>query len=834
MIQLAMIALNLSLDDTIIYLKQQLASLKAADPLPADIERCRTDTTRQKKVHAFLTESRNNFSSSRILMPFKLILGADTVARSEWGDRGGEFMVSATREQIDAFIGNCPDESVFHSWGQQSRDWKEVIVIPFYDLPGRVSALQFCHLKGDKPTPFHYRGINPGFHGDFYKRPGIGMFQAMEKSDPQLGDDLFVFADPVIALRSHIIKLKDGTGLSLPLVAFYPESKPASFLREHCPSRRLIFWSHQLDAQFFKHVQATDGWVADHRPTENMFHFLNRQTPQHWINHLRKVARRWEAVLEDHIANMPLVELTAFMLRLDWTDDILDRFIDGCASVTRERLDDIRTKGRQYKRISHNGYWVMDTDRGWQNSRHDEIISEVVFYLDKVIHYEDGRHFYQGKARYGACTLDFTAPVDQFDKRPLQWLREYFIKNNAGAPTYMSIWQKSSLLISQKFQSPKTVPGIDHCGWNERKAAFTFLDNIIRVGGEFEKHELPSPEPLLSVQLPLPSEFSADDVELLSESHYSTDLCWSVAGCILHDVLARVFRYDTGGLMLTGEGSENAIKIAMALGCPEWKLDIDHHQWPDNAYITRMEERACWPIVFPLKMSHTTNPRLWLRQPRHNSIVRCNWDSAHTHMLCSRWKYIDIQHHMLEQQVIQAMKRAIPAFLHALASRQMGLWYQPGVGRLSHTFSNISDWFKERGGNPDVLNRAYYLTRFDEDGLASNMFFEMLAFLYSEGRLASYRSECVPRRKLCPTILYLPDRPELIWIPKPGLNLALSGRQRQLTIDLNSVSTALADDGKLIDEREIDGTPGWVVQRAAWDAALKQRESKTRKFGVIR
>jgi hypothetical protein len=477
----------------------------------------------------------------------------------------------------------------------------------------------------------------------------------------------------------------------------------------------------------------------------------------------------------------------------------------------------------------------METQRGWQLAKNDEVISEVVFYLEKVIHYEDGRHFYHGKARYGNQLLDFTAPAKSFNYKPLQWLRDFFIQNNKGAPSFMRNWQPSAMSISEKFQTPKTVPGLDRCGWDERRASFMFTDHALRVGGDIEKHELPTPESLYSVKLPHPNAFDTADVELLSDSSYSVDLCWAVAGCILHDVLARVLRYETSGLMLTGHGAENMIKIAEELGCPVWSFDVVHHGWPDNEVLTDVERRAAWPILLPIQLTHTTQPRLWLRGRNHNTVVHVDWGAAHTHMICSRWKYIDTQHALLDRQVIQATRRAIPAFLHALTARQMRLWHQTGLGQLANTFANLAGWFKERGGKAAIMNHAYVLTRFDEDGLAANMFFELLAFLFSEGRITSHRSDCVPKRKQFPSILYLSDNPDLVWVPKPGLNLALSGRQRQLTIDLNSVSVALADDGKLIDEREIGGTPGWVVPRTAWDLVLKQQElSKLRKFGVVR
>lgn len=836
MIELAMKVLKLPVEDSIAHLTENIPSLKEASPTSDEIDRYKSMLDRQKNVRSFLTENSNNFSSSKVLRPFRSYLDADNLARAEWSKRGGDFMVSATREQVDAFIGNCDHRSIFVGWGSQSKDWKEVVVIPFHDLPGRVSALQFCYMNGKTISQFHYRSVLALRPADVFDGAGIAMFQAIDRSDPALGEDLFVFIDPILALHMQIHKLKDGLNLPMPLVAVHPKARPSTFLREHCSSRKLIFWAQKLDVQFFKHVMAANGLIADHRPTEDAFHFLNRFTPLRLVNHLRKVARPWEAVLEEHLASLNVSELSAFMLGLDIGDDELDKFISGCASSTKDRLNEIREKRRQYRRVTVNNRWVMETPRGWQVDKTDEVISEMVFNINRIVHYDDGRQLYYGRARYKRTYLDFVADGASFVKGPLKWLRDYFISKKVGAPIFVKKWDAHALIIAQKFHTPEVVPGLDKCGWDEKRSCFVTDGYFMHVGGRVEDHKLPPPLDPYNICLPEPNKLEAADIELLGKSAPDVALCWAVIGSILHDVLAKVFRYETSGLMVTGEGAETTVQLAKDLCCPAIVSASYHKGWPGSDYLTAIEEYAAWPIAMSLKVSNTYDPRLWLRQKRHNTIVWVEWCGAHTHLLCSHWKYMDVSHRRIEPLLMYTARKAISTFLHALTKRHMGLWHTADVGSLWTIFNNIGAWFTEIGGDRTVIKRqAYDLVRFDEDGFAVNMFYELLAFLYAEGRIISHRSDCVPKRMVRPAILYLSDRPDLIWVPRVGLSTAVNGFKQQLAVDASTISQILADDNKLVDEREINGAHGWVVPRLPWEAALKQRErSLTRKFGVVR
>jgi len=834
MIELSSKVWGLSIPDTLVHMAERLPGLRELDLGVHGHARYQKMIDCQKKTRVFLTTNIGKFASSQVLMPLKLRLLAHNQTPEQWATRGGQFFVAATRQDVDELIGNGPLDSVFHGWGRQSSQWKEVLVIPYSDLPGRISALQFFSVQDDVAAAFRYRSLLPSFEYSPEHAPGIALFEAIDNSHPRYGNDLFVFTDALLALRTQIDQLRHDGG-NLPIVAIYPESVPTTYLHDHCPSRRIIFWAPELSLQLFRHAKAADGWIADHRPGEEIHHFLRRLTTVQWMSLLRKSARRWEDVLEEHLSIMPTVEMSAFVLRLNWNDDDLERFIKGCLLATRERLQSIYDSRRQNRRVVVNGTIVVETGRGWQLARNDEVISDATFRLDQVIHYEDGRHFYSGRAFYKGQTLNFTAPGKEFDQAPLSWLRNLCIHKNIGVPTFVKPWQVHAITISQKFHEPKTVPGLDRCGWAERYASFMTSDYAIELGGNVRKHELPSPDELYKVSLPLPSAFVKSDIDLLGKPGYDSELAWAVAGCILHDVLARVYRYDTSGLLLSGTGTGNAVELSRSIGCPIRIVDAQTAYWPGIDAMTAAEQKASWPLLLPNHLTHTAKPQSWLRLGQHNSIVTVDWVPAHVYMIGARWKYLDIGHTLLDSEVIQSIRRAVSAFLRAVAYRRLLLWQSSGAGTLKYVFANLMAWFDEIGGNSEAIDRAYDLVRFDEEGLPASIFFELLAFLFTEGRITSARSDCVPSAKQRPCLLYLSENPDAIWVPKPGVNQALTGRMRQPMLDLNAVSMALANDNKLLDEFAIAGVPGWVVPRKAWEMGIKLwNRANTRTFGVVR
>lgn len=834
MIELAARAWSLPIPDTVVHMAELLPRLKDMNLGLQDCEQYQKVVDWKKRARIFLTDNIGKFASSQALMSFKLKMQANNHTPEQWATRGGQFFVSATREAVDELVGNTHSNSVFCRQGKQSAQWKEVLVVPYSDLPGRISALQFFSVQDDVAAAFRYRALLPGFDRSTEHAPGIALFKALDNSHPRYGDDLFVLTDALLALRIQIDALRHDSG-NLPLVAVHPESMPTPYLRDHCPSRRIIFWAPELSLQLFRHVKAADGWIADRRSDEETHRFLRRTTTRQLLEMLRKSARRWEDVLEEHLSTMSTVEMSAFVLRLGWNDNDLERFIKGCIPTNRERLKEIYANRRQNRRVTVNGIVVVETDRGWQLARNDEVISDITFQLDQVIHYQDSRYFYSGRAFYKGQTLNFTAPGAEFDSAPLTWLRNLYIHKNVGVPTFVKSWQFNAITVSQKFHEPKAVPGLDRCGWDERHASFMTSDYAIELGGNVRKHELPSPDELYKVNLPLPSDFVKADIDLLGKSGYDSELSWAVAGCILHDVLARVYRYETSGLLLSGTGYGNAVEISRAIGCPVRIVDATGTRWPGTDAMCTAERQAVWPLLLPNYLTHTAKPQAWLRLGQHNSIVPVDWIPAHIYMIGAKWKYIDVTHTLLNQEAIKSIRRAVAAFLQVVASRRLRLWHETGVGTVKYIFANLMAWFDEIGGNGETIDRAYDLVRFDEEGLPANMFFELLAFLFTEGRLTSARSDCVPSAKQRPCLLYLSENPDAIWIPKPGINKSLTGNMRQPTLDLNAVSTALANDNKLLDEFAISGTPGWVVPRKAWETGIKLlNRTNTRTFGVVR
>ena len=91
--------------------------------------------------------------------------------------------------------------------------WGDVLVLPFHDLAGRIVGFLFIGRDGDPAKgdiifkAANYQASHVAFH-----EAGVGMWAAAEqKSHCIFRDTLFVFSDPLIALRLQGQNARDST-----------------------------------------------------------------------------------------------------------------------------------------------------------------------------------------------------------------------------------------------------------------------------------------------------------------------------------------------------------------------------------------------------------------------------------------------------------------------------------------------------------------------------------------------------------------------------------------------------------------------------------------------
>lgn len=144
-------------------------------------------------------------------------------------------------------------------------NWREVLVVPFYDLPGRVCAV-YCVGRNATRADRVFRRA-PGFGSRRNTvlgtaEAGLACHWAIEHSRATFGGHLFACGDAFLAARLHL-KHFNMSNRPLPLVAYYdgPEGVTKKAWRS-VEDRKIVVWGWAMTADLVNQAVVTDGLLS--------------------------------------------------------------------------------------------------------------------------------------------------------------------------------------------------------------------------------------------------------------------------------------------------------------------------------------------------------------------------------------------------------------------------------------------------------------------------------------------------------------------------------------------------------------------------------------------
>lgn len=819
MIQLAQRVWQLDLPATVHKLWNELPELKIYQIQDSTVQKYEQNVVNvQVRAKEFWKMASARLINGVGLRQLRLAMSiANNMSEEEWARTGGQFLGSAERKEVDEFI-DYSDHSIFQHHGQESKNWRTMVILPFWDAPEHFSAILVCREEENKAIPFRYYSI---MHPHFFPRNqvncGIAMLPALFNSKEERG---FVFLDPLLAARTHI-KHYDISPTTLPVVALWPTAPVTPFLKEMSPSRELIFFDHKLTPDLIRHAQAAGGRVVTDTTVEGIIKYSRRTTMTNWLQKLRRESKPWDVVLEEHLAELPAVDVEQWFLMLRWPSEQIHNYIDSCTPKIRQKLSEIFAARFQQKEIQLDNFRIFETPRGWVKQGTGELISDTPFKIDRIINYRVSEQlFYEGHIIHKGQTIPFLANKAEFEKAPFEWIDNYLIKLGIGSVDFSQTWQKHAVTLAKRFSPPQTIQGIDNYGWNNDDASFYFLSYAIKAGGDLVLHQLPHPNTRLTPALELsePVELTLDEISYIGQPGPETKVLWAMFGCVMHNLLAPVYGYTTSGILLVDNLGIVTPELASALGCPRSNYFTQGGTVHDST-LADAESNTVWPLFFDGKPRKTPGIHAWLDSPLHNCFVGVDWYTSRTLAVKGGWLKIPNKlTNKPKAETIRIAKKLVPAYVKYLAEHR---WR-----RQSNDFKHPADqvtydiciWFKSLAGDVDTAREGCDIIEHDYQGSHADAFFQLLLRLYEQNAIIIHeRANEPPRGKIA-----IRSFNGKIWIPKSGINQALARQTVHVPIlDIGAVTQALAENGELVDESSFAGTPCWVLDRKVWDIKMK-------------
>lgn len=387
---------------------------------------------RRKQFSRFWAEAKAFLAAggSGAVSRLKTLLHLDyPINPDRWRTGPAELMGAATqRMAIARLYGDAlrkqrhPSMTEFRLFKQ---GWNDVIVLPFHDLPGRLSGFYFVGKDGGASGRIFRSLRRPGAAS---QDAGLHGLWAIEKAKKVSGKYVIALEDPVLAMRLHVRHF-NVADTPLPIVAWL--SGPA-----HCTTaswqslsdKTVIFWGWKLTPGMIRHAYNTDGWISLTGPRvsdeQAVNHYLRHDPAADLIRIAVRKANTWQVVFSNWVMEQPDGVVEDMLIKLELQGLHADALAQACPGIA-ERLAILSPRDVPFRTAIVNGVKLVERDGGWfvcPRTGGWKRYMEAVLRLDELI-VTDGVAVYRGRILFRGSTVTFCEAAEKIASQQMSWVR---------------------------------------------------------------------------------------------------------------------------------------------------------------------------------------------------------------------------------------------------------------------------------------------------------------------------------------------------------------------------------------------------------------------------
>jgi len=722
-------------------------------------------------------------------------------------DEIGKLLGGSTRKQLGTVL-SAKQKKLF-----AGRGWAQLLLVPFYDLPGRVHGFACVGSpeEGDRSV-FWAADQRSGvaWCDNVFSPTRIGVW----------GDTVFVVDDVVLALRLQSRNFEESNK-PLPIVAHHSQlgRKPAA-VWQMLPNRRRLFWSLSPGPSLYRRAaEIGASIVAPDVGPRNWDTYLRVTPPQQVLAALCDKAKPWQELLTAEIVKRDDTELDAWCAQFLWDAAAWQKTADALDSAERSRIRQMLDRWGCGRSVISRRRRVVETTAGWQLADNDggpgELVSDTVIRVDQVVYSPRcGRTYYRGRLVHKGCETAFLDDLKDIESDPAAWLRTTALLAQRPVPIVQPGWERRLLTLALQFHTPTTHTSPAHFGWDASSGSFVFPAYTINSSG-WSPHEfvptgdIPSP----GSTLPAPGRLECMDLSRVTADAAGTHLLVATTAAVLANLLAPVYEQRPCGIVAVGDAAAVA-PAALALGCLAASAN-------DKRGKFRFDDSAHghgWPLLLGRIATADRRAEAWLlEESPKNCIVGADELAAVTLWARGNWHILKPrQAEAVSPIQATAMGSVLPNYLLDLCRRNMDLaacasrpyvdrvledlrGFVARLGAETDSWAGATDCLRSGGANPDV----------------ASAFGEVLSRLVNCGEISQIRAGFDSQSL---ELVHLEDR---IFLPYALFNAALR-RRRCPPWDTAHITEAAGRSGVLVDVGDYNGAPGWFLQADWWREQYKK------------
>jgi hypothetical protein len=321
----------------------------------------------------------------------------------------------------------------------QGRGWDDVLMIPFYDLPGRISAFSFVGRQGGAAGDQIFHPLER-LQGQSKKR---SLLEAGLAWLPELcrrcQDRVFLaIDDPWLALRMHIRHFNVSM-VPLPLTAWHdgPTARTTRKAWKMLEGRPVVIWSWALDHRAVYQAIQADGLIAVAGPDQvtdaSLSQYLRRMSPDDLRRLVLKRARPWREALAEWAEDKRDGAIEDLLLNLENNGVDVEDLCRSCPSLRRGRW--CAPERLPERSVALGNRRFVERSDGWYHCTRD---GKFIKILDAILRIErvdpsasEQGCIYHGAIIYQGETIPFAVAVGR-RYRLARAVKDFLLRKGKG------------------------------------------------------------------------------------------------------------------------------------------------------------------------------------------------------------------------------------------------------------------------------------------------------------------------------------------------------------------------------------------------------------------
>lgn len=539
--------------------------------------------------------------------------------------------------------------------------WDEVLVIPRWSLPGRLTGFHFVG-RGWKPEDvvlqcygaeaglaFHPQTVTPRKRDSrkIVATRNLLTYLKMQCRHWALEREALPLVHWV-AGEAHKTNVGWDTFRGMDVVLWEPKLNATALAAAYAQNCQL---SIRSDA----HVDLGDGRKGV--PYEDLAAVLKRAKP--WHEYANQLLRQ----LDDHALQQLLSEL--MMKQVD-----VQQMLTSCSQVLQERARKLVGAAFEYRSIIVNRQVVAEHDGRWScrdRRGPGELIVDAVLRIERVIHRAQRQEtLYQGRILYRDREVPFCVEQAVAERRTFHWMQQLLLQAGLGVMQYNPAWQRYATVIATQLHPPALVRGADRIGWDDDRRSLVLPRYELPFGESHRAHEGGFRPSDPGYNLPEPVVISPADVDELGDDT-AKQAVLAVVAVFAAIALSPALRQPMPNALLSGSGAGHLLQVcATACGV----TTVKPKSAKDCGRQAEAAQANAWPYAIDAAYCPSRQFRRWLAQHEgaDGLVTAVDVETAENLALTGQWYVVDSRLSCpTPSEACEAASRIFTAFLaHAM------------------------------------------------------------------------------------------------------------------------------------------------------------------------